>query len=206
MRSSLPVLSQESAAPARPSSAPIRCLRDVVDLPPSAFALDDDGRQARHLCDRRKALAVIMARYANADGGGAYPAAKTLAKAMGRGRATVFRLLGDLRTLGFMSDGQLAWFRGPRKRTLHVAKMKAAGVSSSPESHLRDPGVSSSPPESHLRGSTCVCREDETQPPDGNTEPRERSEPPKKPSLTLADQEGGIDVDAFVQSLLARRR
>jgi len=140
---------------------PIRCLRDVVDLPPRAFALPGDGRQAKHLCDQRKHLAVVIARYANADGSGAYPAVGTLTKATGYHRATVFRLLANLRALGFLSDGKLAGFRGPRTRVLNVAKMRSAvlvpessaevasspeavGQNRAPESHLHDPGVASS--------------------------------------------------------------
>src|ERR1035438_9205481 len=93
---------------------PIRCLRDVVVLPPGAFALPGDGRQAKHLCHQRKDLAVVIALYANPDGSGAYPAVGTLTKATGQHRATVFRLLADLRALGFLSDGKRVGSRGLR--------------------------------------------------------------------------------------------
>jgi hypothetical protein len=147
---------------------PIRCLRDVVDLPPGAFALPGDGRQAKHLRSQRKDLAVVIARYANPDGSRAYPAIGTLTKATGQNRATVFRRLADLRALGFLSDGKLVGPRGSRTRILNVVKMRSAvlapephlrdraEVASSreavrqdrtPESHLHDPGVASSHPE-----------------------------------------------------------
>jgi len=143
----------DSIEPA-PRKLPIKCLMDVTDLPPSAFAHPRDGRQRKHLCDLRKGVTGVLARYANSDGSSTYPAAATIAKSVGRDRATVFRLLQDLRDLGFLTDGKLAWRRGPRERTLHVGKMQAAlepdlfsvGVASSPssESHLRNVGVASS--------------------------------------------------------------
>jgi hypothetical protein len=147
---------------------PIRCLRDVVDLPPGAFALPGDGRQAKHLRSLRKDLAVVIARYANPDGSGAYPAVETLTKATGQHRATVFRLLSDLRALGFLSDGKQVGPRGSRMRVLNVVKMRSAvlapephlrdraevassheavGQNRAPESHLHDLGVASSHPE-----------------------------------------------------------
>ena len=151
----------DSIEPA-PRKLPIKCLMDVTDLRPSAFAHPRDGRQRKHLCSLRKAVAGVLARYANRDGSSSYPKVTTIANAVGCDRATVFRLLKDLRELGFLTDGKLAWRRGPRKRTLHVAKMQAAlepdlfsvGVASSPgsESHLRNVEVASSPgSESHLR-------------------------------------------------------
>lgn len=161
---------------------PIRCLRDVVDLPPGAFALPADGRQAKHLRSQRKDLAVVIARYANPDGSRAYPAIGTLTKATGQNRATVFRRLADLRALGFMSDGKLVGPRGSRTRILNVVKMRSAvlaphlrdraEVASSheavrqdraPESHLHDPGVASS--HSHVASSRAeVASSRQTQP------------------------------------------
>jgi hypothetical protein len=160
---------------------PIRCLRDVVDLPPSAFALRGDGRQQKHLCRQRKALTVILARYANADGSGAYPAAQTVGKAMGCHRSTVFRLLKDLQELGFETDGRLVCYRGGRDRTLHVARMQAVASSPGSESHLRGSGVASSRAE--------VAKEDATQPPLG---------PPLRP-------EGEEPVPALTPLALAQR-
>jgi hypothetical protein len=136
---------------------PIGCLRDVVDLPPSAFALPGDGRQRNHLCRQRKVLAVVVARYANGDGSGAYPAAQTVGKATGYHRSTVFRPLKDLQEL--VTDGRLECYRGGRDRTLRVARMQAVASSPVSESHLRDSGVASSRAE--------VAKEDATQPPLG---------------------------------------
>src|SRR5258707_4335999 len=82
-----------------------RCMRDVQDLSPSTFALPSDGRQARHLQRQRKALAMGLARHANADGTQSYPAISTLMTSMGCSRSTIFRLLDNLKTLGFLQDG-----------------------------------------------------------------------------------------------------
>jgi hypothetical protein len=113
---------------------PLRCLQDVVDLPPRAFALPDDGRQRRHLCSKRKDVAVQLARRANPDGSGARPAVETIANAIGCHRATIFRLLKDLRTLGFLTDEEIHQYHGTRMRRLHVQRMIEAvpPVASSP--------------------------------------------------------------------------
>jgi hypothetical protein len=109
-----------------PASTAIRCLVHVVDIPPSAFALPCDGRQEKHLCRQRKAMAEQVARRANSDGTGARPEVETLAEGMGCCLATAFNLLRDLRNLGFVTGGKLAKRRGPRFRTVYVARMRAA--------------------------------------------------------------------------------
>jgi hypothetical protein len=90
-----------------PLTAADQVLRDTVDLPPSAFALPDDGLLGKHLCDRRKALAVVIARYVDPIGSGTYPAAETLAEAAGWDRSAVFRILADLQALGFLTDSEV---------------------------------------------------------------------------------------------------
>ena len=125
-----------------------RCMRDVQDLAPSTFALPDDGRQTKHLQRQRKALAMGLARHANADGTQAYPAINTLMKSMGCSRSTIFRLLDDLKTLGFLQDGDIHGLRKTRVRTLDVQRMTGQSVSSSDDpSHLRKDDLS------HLHGS-----------------------------------------------------
>jgi hypothetical protein len=104
---------------------PMRCLLDVLDIPPSAFALPCDGRQEKHLCRQRKAMAEQVARRANSDGTGARPEVETMAKGIGCSLATAFNLLRDLDNLGFVTPGKLAKSRGPRFRTVHVARMQA---------------------------------------------------------------------------------
>lgn len=113
-----------------------RAMRDVSDLPPTTFALPDDGRQAKHLQRQRKEVAVQIAKHANADGTQSYPAITTLMKPMGCSRATIFRLLADLRTLGFLHDGDIHGFRKTRIRTLDLRKMAPVASSQEDPSHL----------------------------------------------------------------------
>lgn len=111
-----------------------RAMRDVSDLPPARFALPNEGRQAKHLQRQRKEVAVQIAKYANADGTKSFPSVVKIATAMGCSRRTVFRLLDDLRTLGFLHDGDIHETRKTRIRTLDLGKMKPAPVTTSAES------------------------------------------------------------------------
>ena len=101
----------------------IRCLMDVVDLPPQNFIRPEDGRKANHLSRQRKALAVILAKRANPDGSQSYPSTFTMASALGLSRRSVFRLLDDLRALGFLRDGGLHPIHKTVIRSLDVRKM-----------------------------------------------------------------------------------
>ena len=175
-----------------------RCMRDVQDLAPSTFALPDDGRQTKHLQRQRKALAIGLARHADADGTQAYPAISTLSKPMGCSRRTIFRLLDDLRTLGFLQDGDIHGFRKTRVRTLDVQQMvgrpvpsSQAPVSSSENDlcHLHtSPVPSSRPPVSSSRAPVSssgapVPKQDGTQP---------SSDRPNKPTTNRpSDQRAG---------------
>lgn len=122
----------------------IRCLLDVVDLPPQSFAMAEDGRQKSHLSRQRKALVVILAKYANPDGTRCFPSAKTMATAMGLSARTVFRLLDDLRTLGFMNDGGYHAIHKTRIRALNVSKMTPVPSSPSTCDNLEPSPVPSS--------------------------------------------------------------
>jgi hypothetical protein len=135
----------------KPNSKPKTALawRDIIDCPPDRFALPEDGRQSKHLCKCRKALAVVIARYAKADGSNAFPSASSMMKATGSSRATTFRLLSDLKTLGVMTDGDLS-YRNTRTRVIHVPPVS----SSIPDpSHLQEPPVSSSTPTCPIFGN-----------------------------------------------------
>jgi len=113
-----------------------KCLRDITDIPPSAFALPNEGRKAKYLQGQRKSVAQQLARYANADGTQAFPSIKTLMKPTGYGRSTIFRVLKDLKTLGFLQDGAIHDFRKTRVRTLDVQRMIQAPVQDSSPSNL----------------------------------------------------------------------
>jgi hypothetical protein len=86
---------------------------DATDLPPSAFALPDDGRQKAHLCLARKVLTAALARHASADGSHCFPSKNTLQASTGMSHATIKRLLNDLAALGFLSNSGIH----PRFRT-----------------------------------------------------------------------------------------
>lgn len=100
-------------------------MRDVSDLPPSRFALPDDGRKARCLQRERKEVAVQIAKHADADGTNSFPSVTKIAEATGDSRRTVFRLLEDLRDLGFLHDEGIHSTRKTRIRTLDLGKMKS---------------------------------------------------------------------------------
>jgi hypothetical protein len=106
-----------TTTPNNPANS-IKCLIDAVDLPPSAFALPDDGRQRSHLCAKRKALVTALARYANPNGTSCHPSITTLRKITEIPRSTLFRYLSDLRTLGILMDGNLHPYFKTRIRAL----------------------------------------------------------------------------------------
>ncbi|HZQ23399.1 MAG TPA: helix-turn-helix domain-containing protein [Terriglobales bacterium] len=155
----------------------IRCLLDVVDLPPENFAMADDGRQRLHACRQRKALVVVLAKYANADGSRSYPSTFTMAKALGVSRRTVFRLLNDLRDLGFLNDGAFHEIHKTRVRSLNVSKMTPVTTSNGPvttspvtgDNFEPAPVPSSRGPVTTSRGpmTTCFVTQPPVLPPDG---------------------------------------
>jgi hypothetical protein len=79
----------------------------IQDLPPSAFALPKENRQAKHLQRQRKALATCLARHGNPDGTNIFVSVEKIAKAMGYSRSSVFARQADLRTLGILQEGPL---------------------------------------------------------------------------------------------------
>lgn len=129
----------------------IRCLLDAVDLPPSSFALPGDGRQRAHLCLKRKVLVTALARYANPDGTSCYPSVPTLKESTEMSKRTIYRLLGDLRSLGILSDGDLHPYYKTRVRSLNLP------VPSSPDSTAAP--VPSSAPRVPSSASTCAIFE-----------------------------------------------
>lgn len=114
----------------KPQATATRCWLDLVDIPPQAFALPGDGRKSHSLQGERKSIALKLAKHAHSDGSNSYPSVKTIMAATGRSRATVFRLLKDLRTLGFLRDGTIHEFHKTRIRSLDITKLRP--VSDSP--------------------------------------------------------------------------
>jgi hypothetical protein len=101
---------------------PIRCLLDATKLPPSAFALSDDGRKRASKCAQRKALFCALAAFANPDGSSSYPSKTTLHEMTGLSQRTIGRTLVDLRRLGVLVAGDLHAFYKTRVWSLHFPK------------------------------------------------------------------------------------
>jgi hypothetical protein len=145
-----------------------RCLKDATKMPPSEFALPDDGRQRRHLCQQRKALAQVLASAANADGSSIRISLATMMHDTGFSHAKVCRLLIDLKALGVLSNE--GYFRVAHRRfvSIRALHLRAPLVSSSraPLVSSSSPLVSSSNPlVSSSVTKSVKSREDETQPP-----------------------------------------
>ena len=177
----------------------IRCLLDVVDLPPENFAMVEDGRQKSHLSRQRKALVVILAKHANADGTRSFPSTITMAKALGVNRRTVYRLLADLRTLGFMSDGERHGFYKTRIRALNVSKMTPV-TSSQGTGDILEPSPVTSSQGLVTPSQERVTKQDVTQPPladrPENRPPTNR--PPANPENGGGREEGSQEKPSTI--------
>jgi Helix-turn-helix domain len=141
---------------AKDKAKPIRCLMDATKIPPSAFALPDDGRQSKHLCQKRKALFCALALHANADGSSCFPSKNTLKTMTEFPPRTIGRLLADLRQLGVLEAGDLNAFYKTRVWKLNVPGTEPSSgektePSSQTPSHLRiatEPSSTSTEPSS----------------------------------------------------------
>ena len=116
----------------------IRCAQDLADVPFQALRLPDDGRKWQALCWMRRAVLQRLSLAANQNGASISLSVDRIANAVGISRATTFRRLDDLRTLGFMQDGELNpryhWTRIRRidvARVLETVKLSKAPVSDS---------------------------------------------------------------------------
>lgn len=108
---------------AKDKAKPIRCLLDVTGIPPSRFALPDDGRQSKHLCQQRWRLTVILARRAQHDGSSTFQSVKTLVELTEIPKRTLHRLLDDLERLGVLQNGSYHPKLHTRIRSLHLEKL-----------------------------------------------------------------------------------
>jgi len=109
----------------------VKCVRDLRDIPPTAYRLPDDGRQQRHLCEQRQRLAWLLASYADGDGTRIRPSVQTLANRLGKSRRAVTYLLDDLEKLGLLENGKLAGFKGTRWRALNLTALAGRSVAQS---------------------------------------------------------------------------
>jgi hypothetical protein len=104
----------------------VKCVREIRAVPRQAYRMANDGRQWKHLCNLRRILLNHLATYANPDGTSINVGVTRLCVELGFSRRTIFRLLDDLRELGFLSDGKLTGFKGTRQRELNVAAITGA--------------------------------------------------------------------------------
>src|SRR5919109_5035560 len=130
-------------------SIPHSELRRLGNVPPSAYALPDDGRQQRHLCHARRELMRELSDFANPDGTSVCPSSARLGRRLGCSEKTVDRLMADLVRLGAISNhGWHPTFK-TRMRSINLAWISANSPgTSSPDS----PGTSSDD-QGNLHGS-----------------------------------------------------
>jgi hypothetical protein len=101
----------------------IRCLVDLSGIPPSRFALPDDGRKRNHLCQQRWHVAVMLARRAESDGTNTFQSMKTLVELTEIPKRTLHRVLNDLEKLGVLENHEYHPTFHTRVRSLHIAKL-----------------------------------------------------------------------------------
>ena len=113
-------------AHAKNTSKPaLRCAQDCADLPIQAFRLPDDGATKwQSVCLKRRAVLQRLSLAANQNGRSICLSVERVSQSIGLSRATVFRILGDLRTLGLLNDeGKWHPKYHTRMRTIDVAQV-----------------------------------------------------------------------------------
>jgi len=111
----------------------VHCVRDLRDVPASAYRLPGDGRQWLHASRQRQALAMLLATYADSDGSRVRPSRVTMAAHLSCSVRTVQSLLNDLEELGLQRKVGLHGESGPAVRQLDVDALRTrAGVQTSP--------------------------------------------------------------------------
>jgi hypothetical protein len=104
----------------------VKCVRDIRDVGPQYYRLASDGKKWLHVCRQRQQLALWLATFADGDGSSITTGTKRMENALFLSRRTLFRLLDDLRALGFLNGGTLTGYQGTRRRELNVAAILAA--------------------------------------------------------------------------------
>jgi hypothetical protein len=75
----------------------------------------------------------LLATYADGDGTRIFPTAASLAVSMGLSKRTIFNLLDNLKTCGFLETAGYHGENGPRIRAIKIESLQAAGVQPSIE-------------------------------------------------------------------------
>ncbi len=104
----------------KPTAKSVTCVRLIRDTPPSLYALPTDGRKYKEQQQKRRALAMQLATFADGDGTRIHPGATRLMEALGWQRDTLFRYLDDLGRLGFLGKEGRTKMRGTRQRFLNL--------------------------------------------------------------------------------------
>jgi hypothetical protein len=96
------VCAERSASPS-PSSS-VKLSRDLRVIPVDKYRLPRDGRKWKGAALQRMQLAEWLSTYGDGDGSRIYPSVQTMCDHFGLSRATIFRLLADLKDLGLLED------------------------------------------------------------------------------------------------------
>jgi hypothetical protein len=102
------------------NTKPKKFLFAAGKLNASDFVLLTDTRKSKAQSGHRRSLFLELAHFADADGRGAWPSAKTLAKKLGWGERTVRRYMADLTKLGFCTSRGKSKFGGSAIRDLTI--------------------------------------------------------------------------------------
>jgi hypothetical protein len=140
---------------AKDKAKPIRCVLDATKIPPSAFALPDDGRKGKHLCLKRKLLCIVIAARANPDGTSAYPSKKTMKEETGFPERTIGRLLNDLHRLGILIEGDIHTFYKTRIWTVRLPAVETEPnrIETEPDRTSTEPNRTESEPDRTLEST-----------------------------------------------------
>jgi len=162
------------------------------DVPPSRYALPNDGRQRRHKCERRKIALQHYVNRASDDGTEVFPSVKTIARKMEVSERTADSLTADLLTLGALVN--VGWHPTlkTRKRSISlewIARNSAPAPAQSSTDLLVSPAQSSTAPAQSSRQSIFRTPQDCAQPYPSTTQPS-KPNPPTLPARDARKPEG----------------
>jgi hypothetical protein len=113
------------------------------DIPATAYRLPNDGRKSPMLGRERKQLGDFLSTFGDGDGTRIFPSVETMAAALDRSSATIFRRLDDLHALGVLEKEGRKGENGPRIRRLRPEILtKPAELSDSNSDEIELAGVS----------------------------------------------------------------
>jgi hypothetical protein len=116
----------------------LRLSRTMRDIPATAYRMPNDGRKTALLGRERKQLADFLATFADADGSRIFPSVETIATALDRSRATIFRRLDDLCALGVLGKEGYHGEHGSRIRRLRPEQLANRAELSDSDAGVQD--------------------------------------------------------------------